>query len=177
MGVYEINPSIIIYTNLIHISFYCRQPRKAELAFSLFKKSGHDGDALLYSKMVDGMIRMKQFNRVHKYVDLCIEEQCCLKEKTMKNLLKNFNDDETYEKAQVMKKFIGKKKKNDSQFNKMVNNYNLENPKKFKNEIHQQRKRLLNENPEQRKTEGKHYKGKSNKAPRGEIKLHNFRRN
>lgn len=59
MGVFNINPSIIIYTNLIHISFYCRKSRKAELAFSLFKKSGLDGDSLLYSKMVDGLIRAK----------------------------------------------------------------------------------------------------------------------
>jgi pentatricopeptide repeat protein len=38
MLVFNIKPSIIIFTNLIHISFYCRDPRKAELAFSLFRK-------------------------------------------------------------------------------------------------------------------------------------------
>lgn len=38
MNVYNIAPSIIIYTNLIHISFYCRDARRAELAYSLFRK-------------------------------------------------------------------------------------------------------------------------------------------
>jgi len=38
MEVYQIHPSIIIFTNLIHISFYSKQPRKAELAYNIFKK-------------------------------------------------------------------------------------------------------------------------------------------
>lgn len=38
MKVYKINPSIIVFTNLVHISFYNRNPKKAELAFSLFRK-------------------------------------------------------------------------------------------------------------------------------------------
>ena len=59
MEVYKIKPSIIIYTNLIHISFYNRNPRKAELAFTLFKKKGLQGDRLMYSKLIDGLIRFK----------------------------------------------------------------------------------------------------------------------
>ena len=39
MSVYGISKCIIIYTNLIHICFYNRNPRKAELAFTLFRKS------------------------------------------------------------------------------------------------------------------------------------------
>lgn len=38
MKVYKMTPSIIIFTNLIHISFFNRNIRKAELAFTLFKK-------------------------------------------------------------------------------------------------------------------------------------------
>lgn len=74
MGVYGIEPSIIIYTNLVHISFYNRNPRKAELAFTLLKKKKLDGDALLYSKLIDGLIRFKRLNRVTKYIDLAIKE-------------------------------------------------------------------------------------------------------
>lgn len=33
MAVYNIQPSIIFFTNLIHNSFYNRKPNKAELAF------------------------------------------------------------------------------------------------------------------------------------------------
>lgn len=59
MHVYNINPSIIIYTNLIHISFYCCEPRKAELAYSLYRKQKMEGDELLYSKLIDGLIRFR----------------------------------------------------------------------------------------------------------------------
>lgn len=101
-----------------------------------------------------------------------------MKDKSIKNLLKAFDDEETKEKVGIMKKFLGMKKKNQSQFNKMVNNYNLENPKKFKNEITEQRKRHLNENSEFKKDDGKYGKGNFNKkSSPGQIKLHNFRKN
>ena len=35
----KMEPSIILYTNLIHISFMLKDSRKAELAFKLFKKT------------------------------------------------------------------------------------------------------------------------------------------
>lgn len=44
MKVYHMKPSIIIFTNLIHISFYNRSYRKAELAYSLLKKCKIQGD-------------------------------------------------------------------------------------------------------------------------------------
>lgn len=83
MKVYKIEPSIIIFTNLIHISFYNRNPRKAELAFTLFRKHKLDGDALIYSKIIDGLIRFRQVNKVPKYIKYCLKEKCSLKEKTI----------------------------------------------------------------------------------------------
>ncbi len=59
MEVYDIKPSIIIFTNLIHISFYNRKPRKAELSFTLCRRAKIKGDRLLYSKIIDGLIRFK----------------------------------------------------------------------------------------------------------------------
>ena len=59
MEVYEIKPSIIVFTNLIHISFYDRKPRKAELAFKLARQHKIRGDKLFYSKLIDGLIRFK----------------------------------------------------------------------------------------------------------------------
>lgn len=94
MDVYNIKPSIIIFTNLIHISFYCRDPRKAELAFSLFRKHSLDGDALLYSKIIDGMIRFRNINKIPKYIKYCMEEKCTLKEKTIENIQKYFKSEE-----------------------------------------------------------------------------------
>lgn len=72
MAVYEIHPSIIIFTNLIHISFYNKKPRKAELAFQLLKKKKLRGDCLLYSKIIDGLIRFREYDRIEKYIDLAI---------------------------------------------------------------------------------------------------------
>lgn len=86
MRVYGISPSIIIFTNLIHISFYCREPRKAELAFSLFKKSKLEGDGLLYSKIIDGLLRFRQTKKVPKYIKLCLEEKCSLNERTIQSI-------------------------------------------------------------------------------------------
>jgi pentatricopeptide repeat protein len=57
METYGINPSIVIFTNLIHISFYNKNPKKAELAFNLYKKKGLPGDRLMYSKLVNGLIK------------------------------------------------------------------------------------------------------------------------
>lgn len=90
MRVYNINPSIIVYTNLIHISFYCREPRKAELAYQLFKKSKLEGDGLLYSKIIDGLIRFRQTKKVPKYIKYCLEEKCCLNERTIESIKKYF---------------------------------------------------------------------------------------
>ena len=86
MAVYEISPSIIIYTNLIHISFYNRKARKAELAYTLAKKQGIKGDRLLYSKLIDGLIRFKQTKKVPKYVKLAIKDGCSLKPDTYKKI-------------------------------------------------------------------------------------------
>lgn len=72
MGVYRIQPSIIHFTNMIHVSFYSRNSQKAELAFKLFKKSGLKGDAILYSKLIDGLIRDKKIKRVPKYIEYCL---------------------------------------------------------------------------------------------------------
>lgn len=83
MNVYNIAPSIIIFTNLIHISFFCREPRKAELAYSLFKKQKLDGDCLIYSKLIDGLIRFRQIKKVPKYIKYCVDEKCTLNDKTI----------------------------------------------------------------------------------------------
>lgn len=91
MAVYEIHPSIIIFTNLIHISFYNRKPRKAELAYQLLKKKKLRGDCLLYSKIIDGLIRFKEFNKIEKYIDLALKERVALKNKTYKSIRKFMN--------------------------------------------------------------------------------------
>ena len=79
MAVYEIEPSIIVYTNLIHISFYNKSPKKAEVAFTLFKKAGLKGDRLLYSKLITGLCKFKESQKVNKYLEYVISDGCGLK--------------------------------------------------------------------------------------------------
>lgn len=86
MAVFKINPSIVIYTNLIHISFYNKCPKKAEQAFALYKKTGARGDRLFYSKLIDGIVRFDDPNKVLKYIDMAIKDDCCLKFDTMERL-------------------------------------------------------------------------------------------
>lgn len=135
MEVYSIKPSIIIFTNLIHISFYCREVRKAELAFQLFRKHDLDGDCLLYSKIIDGLLRFRHIQKVPKYVKYCYDEKCTLKEKTIQGILKYFKGDEMKETLEKIKSFSSIVKKPHKNVHKFINNYNLENPKKFKKQI------------------------------------------
>ena len=132
MNVYNILPSIIIFTNLIHISFYCREPRRAELAFTLFRKHKLDGDSLIYSKIIDGLIRFKNLKKVPKYIKYCLDEKCTLKDKTISSIKKYFKSQEMEETLEKIKSFASIKKKPHKNVHKFVNNYNLENPKKFK---------------------------------------------
>lgn len=94
MMVYEITPSIIVFTNLVHISFYSRNAKKADLAFTLFKKQGLKGDRLLYSKLIDGFLRFNEHSKVLKYIDLALADHCALKKPTMDQLYDYFYGDQ-----------------------------------------------------------------------------------
>lgn len=154
MKVYDIKPSIIIYTNLIHISFYNRNARKAELSFSLMRKDGIKGDKLMYSKLIDGLIRFRQYGKVPKYIMYALKDNCCLKPATIEAILKQFGSDpEIVEKIELIRlnygneKTIEKKQRN----LKFKNKFNEENPKKFKKII--QDRKIKNE--EQWKSQNK----------------------
>jgi len=107
MAAYEISPSIVIYTNLIHVSFYNKNPKKADIAFTLFKKTGMKGDRLMYSKLIDGFIRFKEHNRVVKYIDLALKDNCPLKQTTMDELFNYFHgEDEMISKLNQLKSIV-----------------------------------------------------------------------
>lgn len=139
LKVYNLSPSIITFTNLIHISFYNRNVRKAELAYTLLRKEGIKGDSLLYSKIIDGLIRFREISRVPRYVNFAIRDECSLKSHTLENILKYFDSAEMREKIGVLKGFYQphhqvKKSKNFS--NRKQNDFNIQNPKKFKKIYH-----------------------------------------
>ena len=129
MAVYEISPSIIIFTNLVHISFYNSNPRKAELAYTLFKRKGLKGDKLLYSKLIDGFIRYKELKKVPKYINLAMEEEVGLKPDTYEKIGKKFgNDKDIMDKLKKLKEFGKKPEKH--QYNTKSDRYKPNNPPK-----------------------------------------------
>lgn len=82
----DITPSIVVFTNLIHISFYCKNPKKAQLAFSLFAKTGAKRDSLIYSKMVDGLLWCGLGGQAVAYLDMALKDGCALKPATVEKL-------------------------------------------------------------------------------------------
>lgn len=139
LKVYNLKPSIITFTNLIHISFYNRNVRKAELAYTLLRKEGLEGDCLLYSKIIDGLVRFREISRVPRYVNFAIRDKCSLKKHTIENILKYFNNDEMREKISIIKSFYKRydPKKSKNFTNRKQNDYNIQNPKKFKKIYHE----------------------------------------
>lgn len=93
MEVYDIRPSIIIFTNLIHISFYNKNPKKAEVAFLQFKRHGGVGDKLMYSKLVEGLIKFKETSKLMRYVEMALEDSCTMKPEVIGQLEEIFADD------------------------------------------------------------------------------------
>lgn len=168
MAVYSIKPSIIIFTNLVHISFYNKAAKKAELAFTLFKKTGLKGDKLLYSKLIDGLIRFGEAGKVEKYIDLAIEDDVGLKFETIDKIREIFEDNESVKSKlksieQIIK--LEKTKKYEPAFEKPKYTNRNENPANLKKLIHEQNRQdamieqmaqrnLQRENPNQPKRNG-----------------------
>lgn len=131
-------PSLIFFTNLIHVSFYNKKPNKAELVFTLMKKDGVRGDKLMYSKLIEGLIRYKQITKILLYVKAAVEDQCTLKQELIDSLHEIFEDDEEMcewlEKVRHSGKFSQNK---DEIKNKLKNNYHQTNTQQYKDQIWQ----------------------------------------
>lgn len=160
MDVYNIKPSIIIYTNLVHISFYNRKVRKAELAYTLLRKQKIKGDCLLYSKLIDGLIRFRDINKVPKYVNYALKEKCTLKRDTITSILKHLDTPDMRKKLDVIKHFKKNEFKGNKYNNKIQNKYHIENPKRFK-KIMQEKQRKADLKDEQEKPPQRNFTGRS----------------
>jgi pentatricopeptide repeat domain-containing protein 1 len=79
MKAYNIVPSIIVYTNLVHISFYNKNFRKVEEAYSMLKRDRIKGDRLLYSKLIGGFLRFKNYPKALKYLRFAHQDRCPIK--------------------------------------------------------------------------------------------------
>lgn len=79
MKAYGIPPSIIVYTNLIHISFYNKKLKRVEEAYNLIKKDRIRGDRLMYSKLIDGFLRFRDQRKALKYLGFAHQERVPIK--------------------------------------------------------------------------------------------------
>lgn len=143
MAVYKIKPSIIIFTNLIHISFYNKNTKKAELAYSLFKKQGVKGDKLLYSKIIEGLIRFNELPKVEKYIDDCIEDDCGLKPESIDKIREALEESHELNSKLRQIEQINKNerfKKHEPALEKPKFVSKNDNPKQLKKIIHEQNK-------------------------------------
>lgn len=60
----EIQPNLIYFTNLVHISFFMKNPQSVEKAYQMCLDYGLKIDSIFYSKIIDGMLYMKKKNRI-----------------------------------------------------------------------------------------------------------------
>jgi pentatricopeptide repeat domain-containing protein 1 len=133
MEVYDIRPSIIIFTNLIHISFYNKNPKKAEVAFLQFKRHGGLGDKLMYSKLVEGLIKFKETAKLMRYVEMALEDTCTMKPEVIAMLEEIFADEaEDMEIIQKVKhlKYVERNTYNNA--DKFKNKVSSHNTQRFK---------------------------------------------
>lgn len=65
---------------------------------TLFKKHKKRGDFLMYSKIIDGLIRFKVIKKVPKYVDMALKDGCSLKRQTVESIRKFFKSKEMHKK-------------------------------------------------------------------------------
>merc|ERR1719322_202429 len=205
----EINtkPSLIFFTNLIHVSFYNRKPNKAELVHTLMRKEGIKGDKLMYSKMIEGLLRFKQTKNVMDYVQAAIDDQCTLKPDLINQLFEIFEDEPSSVRLLEKVKNCGKTQNiGEEGKGRLKNNYHQTNTQNFKNQIWQrnrerqetekrnvQEKNCRNaENPERKVFGGDQkqdkpaergfFKNSNHKqsgfsGPKQPLVLHNFRAN
>jgi len=160
MDVYEIKPSIIIFTNLIHISFYNKNPKKAEVAFMQFKRLGGVGDKLMYSKLVEGLIKFKETGKLMKYVEMAVDDTCTMKPEVIAQLEEIFADEpEDMELIQKMKnlKYVERNTYNNT--DKFKNKMGNQNTQRFKAQMHEKAKEMrekieFNAEPPKQRREG-----------------------
>ena len=134
---YNLTPTLIFFTNLIHVSFYNKKPVKAELAVSLMKKHKIAGDKLMYSKLIEGLLRFKQTERVLEYVQMAIKDNSTLKHELIDKLFEIYEDEP--EACQLIErvKYSAKPVQPEMQKEKLKNKFHVTNTQFFKNQIWQ----------------------------------------
>lgn len=134
----KMKPSLIFFTNLIHVSFFNKKPNKAELAFTLMKKEAIRGDKLMYSKLIEGLLRFKQADRIPQYIQAAIDDDAGLKTELVDQLTEIYEDEretaELVDKVRMCGRVVASAPEAK---NKLKNNYHQTNTQNFKNQIWQ----------------------------------------
>ena len=163
----EIKPSLIFFTNLIHVSFYNKKPGKAELAFTLMKKEDIKGDKLMFSKLIEGLLRFKQTARIPEYIQRTIDDGCTLRSELIDQLSEIYEDEpvtmELIEKVKISGVLISEKAE---MKNRLKNNYHQTNTQNFKNKIWQMHREKQEEEKRQQHAKEKEFQVTENPEKR-----------
>jgi len=180
MSVHKIEPSIVIYTNLIHVAFYNKNYKKAEQAFLLFKKTGNRADKLMYSKLINGLLKFASLSRAVKYIDEAIADKASLKPETVQQLrAASKNDPQLEERLQLLLSFEKYEQNEKLTHNKdrFKNNYADENTKKYKLKMREEMNDQANlDNPNRRHSLKRKAKEFSSNNPSSAVRTVNENR-
>lgn len=87
----KVEPTVIFFTNLIHISFGLANWEKAQEAFTLCNELGIPKDSYIYSKFLKGLIYFKKYNLVEKYLQQAIDDRIGLQQEIVQQISLNKN--------------------------------------------------------------------------------------
>jgi pentatricopeptide repeat protein len=138
---HNMHPSLIFFTNLIHVSFFNKKPAKAELVATLMAKEKVKGDKLMFSKLIEGLLRFKQTQNIPTYIQQAIDDESTLKKELIAQLFEIYEDDSEVCQLIERVKYCEKSRVQALDENKKTkNNYHQNNTMNFKNQIWQKNK-------------------------------------
>jgi pentatricopeptide repeat protein len=163
----KMKPSLIFFTNLIHVSFFNKKPNKAELAFTLLKKDELRGDRLMYSKLIEGLLRFKQTERIPTYIQAAITDDAGVKAELWQQLTEIFEDERETMLLLDRLRECGRVAPTVSDVRgKVKNNFHQTNTQNFKNQIWQ-KNREKQEAERQQQTKEEECRGTENPGRKG----------
>lgn len=134
----NMRPSLIFFTNLIHVSFFNKKPAKAELVATLMAREDIKGDKLMFSKLIEGLLRFKQTQNIAVYIQQAIDDQTTLKKELIVQLFDIYEDEpEMCYLIERVKHSEKNKVSTEDASKKIKNNYHQTNTINFKNQIWQ----------------------------------------
>jgi hypothetical protein len=114
MAALKVTPGLIMFTNLIHISFKCERPDMADKAFQMMTNKGVKGDHICFSKLVTGFQAVKLYKKAYNYVIKAFSADSYVRSEVLVRLrgsLGNTNTKKYKEEVETINWYISEAKK------------------------------------------------------------------